>query len=262
MKVQGASLVRLRTGASHFVRCKSKTSAREEKRMLKEGESFVYTACPGWGDHDYCALKTIVKDGKIVRMEKADYFSFRNNSMRFCYSDPNDETVLHCYFTMPTDEMRNLWLACEETAIVDMATGVQYRAKRTAPECFRKHFSVKAPVGTALDFKIYFPKLAPTTKEIAIYGVPMWRMRGTKVQINNTPTFHGTVTYNYDNAPQIKKPTLVKEANNYNKDNHETWAVYTNPHLIKPVKEGTMALWNTPEATYIAIAHEQNWMRE
>lgn len=22
-------------------------------------ESFVYTACPGWGDHDYCALKTI-----------------------------------------------------------------------------------------------------------------------------------------------------------------------------------------------------------
>lgn len=41
--------------------------------MLKEGESFVYTACPGWGDHDYCTLKTIVKDGKIVRMEKVDY---------------------------------------------------------------------------------------------------------------------------------------------------------------------------------------------
>ena len=33
-------------------------------------ESFVYTACPGWGDHDYCALKTIVKDGRIVRTEK------------------------------------------------------------------------------------------------------------------------------------------------------------------------------------------------
>ncbi len=30
--------------------------------MLREGESFVYTACPGWGDHDYCALKTIVKN--------------------------------------------------------------------------------------------------------------------------------------------------------------------------------------------------------
>lgn len=36
-------------------------------------ESFVYTACPGWGDHDYCALKTIVKDGRIVRTEKVIY---------------------------------------------------------------------------------------------------------------------------------------------------------------------------------------------
>jgi len=36
-------------------------------------ESFVYTACPGWGDHDYCAIKTIVKDGKILRTEKVEY---------------------------------------------------------------------------------------------------------------------------------------------------------------------------------------------
>lgn len=36
-------------------------------------ESFVYTACPGWGDHDYCAIKTIVKDGRIVRTEKVVY---------------------------------------------------------------------------------------------------------------------------------------------------------------------------------------------
>lgn len=36
-------------------------------------ESFVYTACPGWGDHDYCAIKTIVSDGRIVRTEKVNY---------------------------------------------------------------------------------------------------------------------------------------------------------------------------------------------
>lgn len=41
-------------------------------------ESFVYTACPGWGDHDYCAIKTIVKDGKIERTE------------RIVYSDPEE----------------------------------------------------------------------------------------------------------------------------------------------------------------------------
>jgi hypothetical protein len=163
---------------------------------------------------------------------------------------------------MPADETKNLWLACEETAIVDMETGVHYRAKRTAPECFRKHFSVKAPVGTPLDFKIYFPKLSPDTKEIAIYGVPLWGMRGTKVHINSTQNFPGSFNYLYDNPPQFKTPTLVKEANNYDKDNYKTWAVYDNPHLIKPAPEGTMAIWNTQEATYIAIAHEQNWTRE
>jgi len=36
-------------------------------------EDFVYTCCPGWGDHEFCALKTVVKDGKIVRTEKACY---------------------------------------------------------------------------------------------------------------------------------------------------------------------------------------------
>ena len=30
-------------------------------------EKCVCTACPGWGDHEYCVIKTIVKDGKIDR---------------------------------------------------------------------------------------------------------------------------------------------------------------------------------------------------
>ena len=40
---------------------------------MSSNESFVYTACPGWGDHDYCVIKTVVKDGKIIRTEKPDY---------------------------------------------------------------------------------------------------------------------------------------------------------------------------------------------
>lgn len=176
-------------------------------------------------------------------------------------SEENNETVLHCYFTMPADEVTNLWLACDETAIVDMETGVQYRAKRTDPDCFRKHFTVKAPVGTALDFKIYFPKLPSTTHEIGIFGVPLWNLRGTKVRIFGSG--HLEYTNNqYDPVPDIKAPHLVQEEQNYNKDNHKTWAVYDQPHLIKPVDEGKMALWRTPEATYLAVAHEQNWNRE
>jgi hypothetical protein len=36
----------------------------------------------------------------------------------------------------------------------------------------------------------------------------------------------------------------------------------TDAHLIKPQKDGTMAIWLTPEATYLAVACEQNWTRE
>ncbi|MGI6217852.1 MAG: molybdopterin-containing oxidoreductase family protein [Coriobacteriales bacterium] len=36
-------------------------------------EKWVCTACPGWGDHEFCAIKTVVKDGEIVRTEAIDY---------------------------------------------------------------------------------------------------------------------------------------------------------------------------------------------
>lgn len=36
-------------------------------------ESFVYTACPGWGDHEYCAIKSVVRDGRLVRTEPVNY---------------------------------------------------------------------------------------------------------------------------------------------------------------------------------------------
>ena len=47
-------------------------TARERESGMSE-ETFVCTACPGWGDHEYRALKTVVKDGKILRTERLDY---------------------------------------------------------------------------------------------------------------------------------------------------------------------------------------------
>lgn len=46
---------------------------RRERESVMSEETFVCTACPGWGDHEYCALKTVVKDGKILRTEQLDY---------------------------------------------------------------------------------------------------------------------------------------------------------------------------------------------
>lgn len=171
----------------------------------------------------------------------------------------NDETVLHCFFTMPADVVTNLFLAMKETAIVDLETGVNYRIRRTEPECMRKHIGVKSKAGDILDFKIYFPKLPETTRFVSIYTVPIWQLRGG---VQYALTQEHRAQKEYDDVPRIISPTFVSKGEKYDKDNWDTWQRFKDAHLIKPLREGTMALWNTPEATYIAIAHEQNSMSE
>ena len=172
------------------------------------------------------------------------------------------ETVLHCYFRMPADIVDNLWLASDECAILDTETGTIYRSRRTVPaDCYGKVFTINGKEGTVLDFQIFFPKLPESTREIAIYGVPNWHMRGLEVSINRTFDAVGNFVP-YDSIPQFHQPHLVAEAKDYDKDNHKTWAVFDDAHLIKPVKDGTLAIWRTPDATYLAEACEMNWMRE
>ena len=43
-------------------------------------------------------------------------------------AEENGETVLHCYLKMPADIVENLWLASNETAILDKETGTLYRS--------------------------------------------------------------------------------------------------------------------------------------
>jgi hypothetical protein len=170
-------------------------------------------------------------------------------------TEEGDNTVPHCYLKMPADAVKNLWLASDETGIVDLKTGKNYRALRSVPDCWGKYFAVKAKEGTVLDFQIFFPKLPSSTTRIAIYGVPNWFMRGRNVTIKQGKA-------KYDKAPDFKQPKMVSKEKDYDKNNGHSWEVYTEPHLIKPTPEGTMAIWRTAEATYLAEAHEQNWMRE
>ena len=180
-------------------------------------------------------------------------------------TEESGETVLHCYFRMPADIVENFWLCSDECVILDKASGTIYCSRRTVPDCYGKVFSFKGKEGTMLDFQIFFPKLPDSVKEIAIYGVPNWYMRGMDVSLVSQSghfweDYRGIDTY--DSIPQFHKPHLVAEAKDYNKDDHKTWAVYDDAHLIKPAGDGTYALWLTPEATYLAEACEMNWMRE
>lgn len=226
-----------------------------------------------WPNTENAWIKDFVwaKDVPAVDKNNNDVFNGPNiyswddkdfTPMKWTLTEEEGETVLHCFMRMPANVVTNLWLASEETAITDMETGVQYRAKRCMPDCMRKHFGVKAKKGTVLDLRVYFPALPPTVREIAIYGVPNWGLRGDEQIGIRTEKVSSFYRQQYDITPEFHHPHLVKPANNYDKDNHETWAVYDDAHLIMPVTEGTMALWRTQEATYLAIAHEQNWMRE
>ena len=183
--------------------------------------------------------------------------------MRWMLMEENDQTVLHCYLTMPADKVQNLWLASSETAILDMETGITYRSRSTVPEaCYNKVFDVKSAEGTTIDLQIIFPKLPKKTKEIAIYGVPNWGMRGSKMTLYRGLTPESAEEEGYDVKPVVHEPHLVSEAKDYDKDNHQSWAVYNDAHLIKPVTDGTLAIWLTPDATILAEACEMNWNRE
>ena len=218
---------------------------------------------------DYCQPSKfdIEEDYMTIFPEMADIplDEYPYIPMSWRLTGENGETVLHCYLRMPADELTNMWLTGEEACLLDRETGVQYRARRTEPETFRKHFDVKAKKGDVVDLKIIFPPLPETTTEVTIYGVPNWELMGVTVPIRYR--FYGTVTYvNNDTIPLIHKPRMVKEHMSedkpYDRQNWNTWKVLTDAHLIKPLKDGTMAMWRTPDATYVAFGFEQNWTTE
>ena len=218
---------------------------------------------------DYCEMENAPIEKDILKIFPEminlpqDEKSYMPMSWRL--TAENNETVLHCYFTMPADEVTDMWLASEETCLVDQETGAQYRIRRTEPETYRKHFTIKAKKGDVVDLKIFFAPLAETTKEVRIYGVPNWSMMGTPVTVRHQ-VFGTWEPLDYDTIPQLRKPRVEKEHMSedkpYDMQNWNTWKVMTDAHLIKPLKDGTMALWRTPEATYLAIGFEQNWTTE
>ncbi len=218
---------------------------------------------------DYCSPTsfTIEKDYLKIFPEMANMQLDKQSYMPMSWrlTGENDETVLHCYLLMPADEVTNMWLTGEEACLLDRETGVQYRVRRTEPDTYRKHFDIKAKKGDVIDLKIFFPPLPESTKEVAIYGIPNWKMMGANVPVR--VEYHGALTYqSYDSIPLCHQPRLLHEHMSenkpYDRQNWNTWKVLTDAHLVKPLQDGALALWRTPEATYVAVGYEQNWTTE
>ena len=175
--------------------------------------------------------------------------------------EEDNQTVLHCYFTMPAHPVKRMWLGGEETYIVDEETGVHYKPRVTTPDVMQQYFTVQAPKDSLIDFTITFPPLPESTQYISITGVPNWGLYDSdeRIKINR----RGLENVEYDQKPNIRVPQLKQPEKNYNKDDADTWAYYHKVHTIKPLEnQKTFALWRTPEATYLAKPHNQTWTRE
>jgi len=175
--------------------------------------------------------------------------------------EEDNQTVLHCYFTMPAHPVKRMWLGGEETYIVDEETGVHYKPRVTTPDVMQQYFTVQAPKDSLIDFTITFPPLPESTQYISITGVPNWGLYDSdgRIKINR----RGLENAEYDQKPNIRVPQLKQPEKNYNKDDADTWAYYHKVHTIKPLEnQKTFALWRTPEATYLAKPHNQTWTRE
>ena len=175
--------------------------------------------------------------------------------------EEDNQTVLHCYFTMPAHPVKRMWLGGEETYIVDEETGVHYKPRVTTPDVMQQYFTVQAPKDSLIDFTITFPPLPESTRYISITGVPNWGLYDSdeRIKINR----RGLENAEYDQKPNIRVPQLKQPEQNYNKDDADTWAYYHKVHTIKPLEnQKTFALWRTPEATYLAKPHNQTWTRE
>lgn len=254
------------SGVKEYAKGLGNFFARPEVKTEKKKTTAVWHGTNMDWVKDYCEVKDVAIEKDYLKYFPEMAGTLKDLSfvpLSWRLTEENNEAVLHCYFPMPADEVSNLFLASEETSLVDQATGVQYRIRRTEPDTYNKHFTVRAKKGDVLDLKIFFAPLPETTKDIRIYGVSCWNMMGTPVRIGNQ--FYGTAQY-YDSTPQFHKPRLLREHLNvdkpYDRQNWDTWKVMTDAHLIKPLSNGTKALWRTPEATYLAIGCEQNWTRE
>ena len=173
--------------------------------------------------------------------------------------EEGDETVLHCYLHTGEDNMKNIWLGGDDTYIVDDETGARYKARGSYSSLlWNQSFGVIAPRGSLLDFPIKFPSLPEDVKRIRLYGVPNWGYRGTKIWLSRK----GDKMKGYDTIPHLRAPELEYPAHDYNKDDMSTYSCYKEAHLIAPTDEYTMAAWLTPKTTYLAVAFEQNWIKE
>ena len=245
--------------------CTSKNEesvAMNECKVVASGFPFFSSDLKQSGDISKVAEINWVEPTNVVEYSQSDFSKIPFRERFGIYRTwkllrGKDRIILRCSFVMPSDTVKNVWLGGDETYIVDQETGVHYKARGCAsPNAWNNTFWINAKKGSVVELDILFPALPESVSKIRIYGVPEWDLRGSLVAIAEEDREYTK------GIPSISVPRLLEDKDNYNKDDMGTYDVYTDAHLIKPVKDFTTAVWLTEDATYLAMAFEQNWTRE
>lgn len=245
--------------------CTSKNEesvAMNECKVVASGFPFFSSDLKQSGDISKVAEINWVEPTNVVEYSQSDFSKIPFRERFGIYRTwkllrGKDRIILRCSFVMPSDTVKNVWLGGDETYIVDQETGVHYKARGCAsPNAWNNTFWINAKKGSVVELDILFPALPESVSKIRIYGVPEWDLRGSLVAIAGEDREYTK------GIPSISVPRLLEDKDNYNKDDMGTYDVYTDAHLIKPVKDFTTAVWLTEDATYLAMAFEQNWTRE
>lgn len=253
--------------AATLLAATSLASAQEKEDTLCIGQILVRSANEPvksifTADNDSCIDKLIFVNNDEI-FGNVD-FGIGTYPVRWVLTETSDRTILHCYVKMTTPVITDFYLGgIDKASIADLETGRIYEARGSYdPQVWNRAFNVYAPEGAVLDFPIEFPLLPKDVKMVFVYGVPLCNLNGVG-DAHNGINIRDNNFGGYDETPHLKLPRLIKEESaDYNPDDWDTWAAYADIHTVRPCKDGTMALWRTPEATYITVAYEQNWRTE
>ena len=245
------------------------TSAQEKEDTLCIGEIFVRDAGPVKSiftadDDSFFDNYIVVNNDNIFELHGQDY-PMGTYPVRWVLTETSDRTILHCYIMMTRPYLHDFYLGgIDKASIVDLETGKIYEARGSYdPQVWNRAFNIAAPIGTVLDFPIEFPLLPKNVKLVSIYGVPLCNLNGVFGDAHDGINIRDNNFSGYDEVPHLKVPRCIKEESaNYDANDWDTWAAYADVHTVRPCKDGVMALWRTPEATYLTVAYEQNWRTE
>lgn len=182
----------------------------------------------------------------------------------------NEDCCVFSYVVRIDSNYQKVWVASDETYLMDMETGTRYAmrsilcdAKPNVPNI------VKDQKGKYLVFELEFPRLAHTTKEICIYGIPTVGLMGNNsfsleelqpteiYDINDYPYLYCTPLTAYDDVkPHLRIPKLVKQPAHYDEDDQTTFPIYTDAPTIYPIApeilhKNRLAVWCTKDTTYV-----------